>query len=103
VRSGSVEGAELCASVPLDMAERGSDHAIQFSGLEHRDHCHHGGVLQVQVDAGVLASELAEIGSDRLQMLAGQRNAEAQRAELATGSGPAAGRRPPRPTVELTS
>jgi hypothetical protein len=59
---------------------RGSDHAIQFSRLDHRDHRQRGRVLQAQVDAGMIASELAEIGSERHQML-GVRDAEAQRAD----------------------
>jgi hypothetical protein len=64
-----------------DLADRGSDHAIQFSRLDHRDHRQRGRVLQAQVDAGMIASELAEIGSERHQMLSGERDAEAQCAD----------------------
>jgi hypothetical protein len=64
-----------------DLADRGSDHAIQFSRLDHRDHRQPGGVLQAQVDAGMIASELAEIGSERHQMLSGERDADAQSAD----------------------
>src|SRR5689334_11251468 len=69
-----------------NLADRGSDHAIQFSRLDHRDHGQRACVLQAQVDAGMIASELAEIGSERYQMLSRQRDADAQGAdEYVTG------------------
>ena len=55
--------------------------AVQFTRPDHRDHRQRGPVLQAQVDAGMIASELAEIGSERHQMLSRQRDAEAQRAD----------------------
>jgi hypothetical protein len=58
-----------------------ASYAVKFSRLEHRDHRQRGRVLQAQVDAGMIAGELAETGSERHQMLSGERDADAQCAD----------------------